>query len=84
MGEMIEMVVAQCYTCRMGTKGFVSHDRRQETIDAKVRWFCSLSVADRMEILCEVTDLALSANPDLPRRKDAQSPARSIQVISAP
>jgi len=64
-------------------QGSVSHDRREESPEAKARWFRSLPLSERMELLCAFTDLALTANPDLQERKDAQPVAGRIQVISA-
>jgi hypothetical protein len=61
----------------------VSHERQEETPEAKTRWFCSLRMADRMQMLCDLTDLALSVNPSLPEKKRAQSTSGRIQVISA-
>ena len=61
----------------------VSHDRREETLEAKTRWFRSLSLADRMQMLCDLTDLALSANPSLAESKRAESTPGRVQVISA-
>lgn len=61
----------------------VSHNRNEESIEAKVRWFKSLPVSERMEIFCAFTDLALTINPDLPNKKDAQQTKRNIQIISA-
>ncbi len=52
-------------------------------MEAKARWFQSLSLSDRMEMLCAFTDLALSVNPTLQERKHAQSVAGRIQVLSA-
>ena len=49
----------------------VSHDWEEETPEAKTRWFRSLRMADRMQILCDLTDLALSVNPDLPEKNRA-------------
>ena len=60
----------------------ISHNREEETIDAKARWFQSLPLSERMEIMCAFTDLALEINPDLPDKKDAQSLDRSVQIIS--
>ncbi|MCD4782284.1 MAG: hypothetical protein K8T10_00485 [Candidatus Eremiobacteraeota bacterium] len=60
----------------------VSHDRSEESIEAKVRWFKSLPVSERMEILCAFTDLALTINPDLPNKKDAKQTKGHIQIIS--
>ena len=67
----------------MNGVGSVSHDRREETPEAKVRWFRSLSMSERMEMLCSFTDLALSVTPSLQDKKHAQPIAGRIQVISA-
>lgn len=61
----------------------VSHDWTEETPEAKARWFRSLRMADRMQLLCELTDLALSLSPSLPEKKRAESTPGRIQVISA-
>jgi hypothetical protein len=61
----------------------ISHDRREETPEAKTRWFRSLQLADRMRMLCDLTDLALSVNPGLQENKRAESITGRIQVISA-
>lgn len=62
----------------------VSHDRADESPEAKTRWFRSLPLQERMELLCEFTDLALTARPDLPRTKDAEPSDGRIRVLSAP
>ena len=51
----------------------VSHDRLEETMEAKARWFQPLSLFERMEILCTFTDLILATNPKIVEQKDAQS-----------
>jgi len=61
----------------------IGHDRNQESIEAKARWFRSLSMADRMEVFCSFTDLALSVNPELKDRNHAQPIAGRVQVLSA-
>lgn len=61
----------------------VTHDRREESMEAKARWFQSLPLSERMEMLCCFTDLALTVNPALQERKDAQPVAGRIQVLSA-
>ena len=61
----------------------IGHDREQESMEAKTRWFRSLSMAERMEIFCSFTDLALSVNPRLKDRTHAQSVVGRIQVLSA-
>jgi hypothetical protein len=63
--------------------GTVSHDRKDETIEAKTRWFRSLPLSERMEMLCTFTDLALTLNPNLPDLKDAQQTKRRIRILSA-
>ncbi len=60
----------------------ISHSRSDETIEAKARWFQSLSLSERMDMLCAFTDLALSANPALQERKRAQPVAGRIQILS--
>ncbi len=60
----------------------VSHDREEESIESKARWFQSLSLSERMELLCSFTDLALEINPKLPELKDAQQTKKGIRIIS--
>jgi hypothetical protein len=67
----------------MKTTRSVSHDREEETPESKARWFGSLRMADRMEMLCMFTDLALSVTPSLQDKKNAQPIAGRIQVVSA-
>jgi hypothetical protein len=61
----------------------VSHDRREETPEAKARWFRSLTLAERMDIFCSVTDLALTANPRLADKRHAQSTSGRIRVLES-
>ena len=60
----------------------VAHDRREETPEAKARWFRSLPLSERMEMLCSFTDLALTVNPNLQERKHAKPLAGRIQILS--
>jgi hypothetical protein len=60
----------------------VSHDWEEETPEAKTRWFRTLRMADRMQMLCDLTDLALSVNPHLPEKNRAKPTPGRIQVIS--
>lgn len=59
----------------------ISHDRKEESAEAKARWFQSLPLSERMEMLCSFTDLALTANPSLQERKHAQPVTGRIQVL---
>ena len=61
----------------------ITHDRREESIEAKTRWFRSLPLSERMEMFCSFTDMALTLNPDLADKKDAQQTERRIRIISA-
>jgi len=61
----------------------VTHDRGDESIEAKTRWFRSLPLSERMDMFCSFTDMALTLNPDLADKKDAQQTERRIRIISA-
>ena len=60
----------------------ISHDRQEETAEAKARWFQSLSLSERMDMLCFFTDLILANNPKVVEQKDAQPVAGHIRVLS--
>lgn len=60
----------------------ISHDLRDESIEAKARWFQSLTITERMEVFCSFTDLALAANPSLIEKKNAQLPQGRVQILS--
>ncbi len=62
----------------------ISHDFQDETIESKTFWFKSLTLSERMEMLCEFTDLALSINPGLMEKKNAESIAGRVQIITKP
>jgi hypothetical protein len=60
----------------------ISHDIDDESMEAKVLWFRTLPISERMDILCNYTDLALELNPDLAGKKDAQSTKRRVRILS--
>ncbi len=62
----------------------ISHDRNDESPQAKARWFQSLTVAQRMDYLCEITDLALENNPKIAELKNDQSTSKRIQILTLP
>ena len=64
----------------------VSHDRSDEDILAKAAWFQSLSLEERMDLLCEYTDLILENNPGLANqaKPDDPPPSERIRIISLP
>jgi hypothetical protein len=41
----------------------ISHSWAEESPEAKARWFQSLTVEERMDMLCWFTDFVLAANP---------------------
>ncbi len=60
----------------------ISHDRTDETPEAKAIWFRSLSLSERMEMLCAFTDLVLAINPGIADLKDAKQTRKGIRVLS--
>ena len=60
----------------------ISHDRKEESIEAKTRWFQSLSMSERAELLCQFTDMILGINPSIVEQKDAQPVTGRILVLS--
>jgi hypothetical protein len=60
----------------------ISHDRREETPEAKARWFRSLSIEERMDMLCAFTDLVLTVNPKIVESKDAQQIKGRVRILS--
>ena len=60
----------------------VSHDLEEETPEAKARWFQSLSLSERMDMLCFFTDLVLENNPRIVERKDAEPVTGRVRVLS--
>jgi len=60
----------------------ISHDRQEETPAAKARWFQTLSLSQRMALLCSFTDLILAVNPEIMEQKDAQPVEGRVQVLS--
>lgn len=65
-------------------KPSISTGWSEETPEAKARWFQSLTLEERMEILCEFTELALTINPDLPRRKRVTAAPGGVRVVTLP
>lgn len=62
----------------------VVHDRREETPAAKAAWFQSLTLEERMELLCEFTDLILENNPHIAEGKHAQPVEGRICILAKP
>ena len=62
----------------------ISHDFREESLDAKARWFQSLSLSERMAMLNEWTELLLQNNPALVGVKDAIPVEGRVRVLELP
>ncbi len=62
----------------------ISHNRTDESIEAKARWFQSLSLQERMDLLCEFTDMVLENNPNIAEVGRAESSPGRILVLKLP
>jgi hypothetical protein len=65
-------------------KNQITHTRQEETPEAKARWFQSLTLNERAELLVTYTDLILEANPHIVERKLAKPVEGHIRVVSKP
>ena len=59
----------------------ISHDRGEETLEAKARWFQSLTIEERMDYLVEMTELILQNNPSIVDQRDAPATTGRIRVL---
>lgn len=59
----------------------ISHGFEEETLEAKARWFQSLSLSERMEMLCQFTNLILDINPGIVDKKDVRSIKGRVRVL---
>jgi hypothetical protein len=62
----------------------ISHERSEEEPMAKARWFQSLTVEERAELLCSFTDLILEINPGIVDKKYAQPVAGRFRILKQP
>jgi hypothetical protein len=65
----------------MSKKKYVSNTWDEENYAAKARWFGSLTIEERITLFCDLTELALSANPSLPEKKIVNSLTGRVQVL---
>jgi hypothetical protein len=63
-------------------KPSVSHGYSKESLEEKARWFQQLSIQERMDLLCFYTDLILSNNPEISKKRNAQSTGGRIQRVT--
>ena len=62
----------------------ISHSFEEESMEAKARWFQSLTLEERMEILNSWTELVLENNPRLIGVKDAIPIEGRVRVLELP
>ena len=62
--------------------GNISHNRDDESIEAKVKWFRTLSLAERMDLFSEYTDLAQAVNPGIAEKKGVKPVKGRIRILS--
>ena len=62
--------------------GSISHDFRDESLEAKARWFQSLDLEERMDVFVAFTNLILENNPDVVKKKYVRPASERIRVIS--
>ena len=61
---------------------YVSHNFADESIEAKTKWFASLSIEERMNILISFTSLILENNPEIAKKKHDRPASDRIRVLS--
>lgn len=62
----------------------VSHNRQEETLLEKARWFQQLTCTERLDMLNYFYELALSQHPDMAEHKHAEPVPGRIQVLTRP
>ena len=62
----------------------ISHDWEEETPEAKVRWFRFLTMEERMDYLCWITDLILEINPEAASQKPTPPASERVIVLTLP
>jgi hypothetical protein len=64
--------------------GAISHNRDDESMEAKTAWFQSLTVEERIRVFNEWCELILAANPNIVEQKDAQPIPGRVRVLRSP
>jgi len=62
----------------------VSHDRGEEDLLAKARWFAQFSPPERLRMLIEWADAMLALNPKIEEVDRARPVAGRVQVLERP
>lgn len=62
--------------------GSISHDIRDESLEAKARWFRSLALKERMDVFVAFTNLILENNPDVVKKEPLPRASDRVRIIS--
>jgi hypothetical protein len=62
----------------------ISHDRSEESDDAKAVWFQSLALEERMQLLVEFSDLVFQNGVRKREPVSAESTSGRIRILSLP
>lgn len=62
----------------------ISNSRADESFEAKVAWFRSLSYQERMEVFVDMMDMLIELNPSILDAKDAQPIPGRVRVLELP
>ena len=60
----------------------ISHNVADESIDAKAKWFRTLSIEERMNTFVAFTNLILENNPEIAKKKHVRPASDRIRVLS--
>jgi hypothetical protein len=63
-------------------KESVSHSFADESIDAKAKWFQSLSLEERMKVFVSFMKLILENNPEIANKKHDRPASERVRVLS--
>lgn len=62
----------------------ISHSRSEETLEAKARWFRTLSPEKRLEYACAIMDLVRENNPKLLKAQNVRGIPGRVCVLTLP
>jgi hypothetical protein len=62
-------------------EGSISHDRSEESPEAKARWFQTLTMQQRMTVFNGAYQLSLAMNPEIAKAKDDIPLRKGVQVF---
>ena len=77
----MSFIIPFCRVSKSIMTPYITHTREEETLKAKTRWFRSLSLAERMDYLCAITDLILENNPKVRDAKNARPTAQRVRIL---